>query len=177
MRIQFEIKERLPEIIHEIFTSEKWQSDVTEEQNGLRRVVIKDLMYDSKANIEIWENEIHIKTAWSNYTYRIFTQGNSVLCEYIGAYRGLLEQNLLPQLTPVKNILDTTVLDSSILGNKKETLRNYSSVNAQMKQGNPDIQSKEHTKIFHRDHHPTVVYDEFIKEGLLLPSPGVTVKE
>ncbi|MCD7915673.1 MAG: hypothetical protein LUG96_10795 [Tannerellaceae bacterium] len=171
MRIQFEIKERLPEIITEILTSNKWQSTVNEEQCGLKRVVIKDLMYDSKATIEIWENEIHIKIAWSNYTYRIFNQAHSVWCEYIGAYRGLLEQKLLPTLTPVKNILDTNVLDSSILGNKKEMLRNYSFVNLKVKQSRNEIYSKEHSKTFHKDDHPTIVYDEFIKEGIPVPSP------
>ena len=112
MKIQFEIKEKLPEIIAEIMHSDKWQTNVLEKMNGLERVTIKDSNYDSEACIEIWKNEIHIRTAWSNYTYRIFTRGNSVWCEYIGAYRGLLEQHLLPSLTPKMNILDSEVMES-----------------------------------------------------------------
>ena len=95
MKIQFEIKEKLPDIIAEIMHSDKWQTKVLEKMHGLERVTIKDPNYESEACIEIWQHEIHIRTAWSNYTYRIFTRGNAVWCEYIGAYRGLLEQKLL----------------------------------------------------------------------------------
>lgn len=42
---------------------------------GLKRVKIKDPQFDSEACIEIWDREIHIRTAWSNYTYRIFMRG------------------------------------------------------------------------------------------------------
>ena len=92
MKIQFEIKEKLPEIIAEIMHSDKWQTKILEKMHGLERITIKDPNYKSEACIEIWQHEIHIRTAWSNYTYRIFTRGNAVWCEYIGAYRGLLEQ-------------------------------------------------------------------------------------
>ena len=96
MKIQFEIKEKLPEIIAEVRHSDKWQTTVVEKTHGLERVTIKDPNYDSEACIEIWEHEIHVRTAWSNYTYRVFKRGDSCWCEYIGAYRGLLEQTLLP---------------------------------------------------------------------------------
>lgn len=91
MRIQFEIKEKLPDIISEILHSDKWLTLVRDENHGLRRVTIKDPYFDSEACVDIWEHEIHVTTAWSNYTYRIYQKGNSVWCEYIGAYRGLLE--------------------------------------------------------------------------------------
>ena len=109
MRIQFEIKEKLPDIISEILHSDKWLTLVRDENHGLRRVTIKDPYFDSEACVDIWEHEIHVTTAWSNYTYRIYQKGNSVWCEYIGAYRGLLEQNLLPTMTPKENILDSEV--------------------------------------------------------------------
>lgn len=75
MKIQFEIKEKLPEIIAEIMHSDKWQTKILEKMHGLERITIKDPNYKSEACIEIWQHEIHIRTAWSNYTYRIFTRG------------------------------------------------------------------------------------------------------
>ena len=83
MRIQFEIKEKLPDIISEILHSDKWLTLVRDENHGLRRVTIKDPYFDSEACVDIWEHEIHVTTAWSNYTYRIYQKGNSVWCEYL----------------------------------------------------------------------------------------------
>ena len=42
MRIQFEIKEKFPEIIEEIMNSEKWQTSEKEELSGRTTVVIRD---------------------------------------------------------------------------------------------------------------------------------------
>lgn len=69
---QFEIKEKLPDIISEILHSDKWLTLVRDENHGLRRVTIKDPYFDSEACVDIWEHEIHVTTAWSNYTYRIY---------------------------------------------------------------------------------------------------------
>ena len=38
MKIQFEIKEKLPEIIAEVRHSDKWQTTVVEKTHGLERV-------------------------------------------------------------------------------------------------------------------------------------------
>ena len=170
MKIQFEIKEKLPEIIAEIMHSDKWQTKILEKMHGLERVTIKDPNYESEACIEIWQHEIHIRTAWSNYTYRIFTRGNAVWCEYIGAYRGLLEQKLLPSLTPKMNILDSEVVESSLTVNKRQTLRTYSSENLKLKNFRRDNFKEEYNVTSPQDH-PTVVYDEYIKEGMPMPSP------
>ena len=89
MRIQFEIKEKLPEIIEEIMNSGKWQTSVKEELSGRTTVVIRDQAYGSEATIEIYAKSIEIKTAWSKYSYRIFVANDIVWCEYNGAYRGL----------------------------------------------------------------------------------------
>ncbi|RHJ91462.1 hypothetical protein [Parabacteroides bouchesdurhonensis] len=168
MRIQFEIKEKLPEIIAEVLHSDKWLTLVKEEKQGLKRVTIKDPYFDSEASVDIWEKEVHITTAWSNYTYRIYTRGDSVWCEYIGAYRGLLEQNLLPIITPKENILDSEVLDSSLFGDKKDSLRNYSTENLKLKNFRRDNFQGESVLASPQDH-PKVVYDEFINEGVPLP--------
>ncbi|HIX86061.1 MAG TPA: hypothetical protein H9848_05590 [Candidatus Parabacteroides intestinigallinarum] len=170
MRIQFEIKEMLPDVIAEILHSDKWLTLVNDESHGLRRVTIKDPYFDSEASVDIWEQEIHITTAWSNYTYRIYQKGDSVWCEYIGAYRGLLEQNLLPTITPKENILDSEVLNSSLFGDKKETLRNYSAENLKLKNFRRDNFVAEYQLTSPQDH-PKVVYDEFIKEGIPVPPP------
>lgn len=168
MRIQFEIMEKLPDVISEILHSDKWLTLVKEGKHGPRRVIIKDPYFDSEASIDIWEHEVHISTAWSNYTYRIYQKGNSVWCEYIGAYRGLLEQNLLPTMTPKENILNSEVLNSSLFGDKKETLRNYSSENLKLKNFRRDNYTAEFQVTSPLDH-PKVVYDEFIKEGIPMP--------
>ncbi len=170
MRIQFEIRETLPEIIDEVLHSDKWLTLVKEEKHGLKRVVIKDPYFDSEASIDIWEEEVHVTTAWSNYTYRIYLRGKTVWCEYIGAYRGLLEQNLLPSLTPKENILNSEVLNSSLFGDKKETLRNYSAENLKLKNFRRDNFEGESILASPQDH-PKVVYDEYINEGVPLPPP------
>lgn len=54
-------------------------------------------------------------------------------CEYVGAYRGLLEQKLLPMITPKENLLECEVLESSLLGGKPKTLREYAEDNLKLK--------------------------------------------
>ena len=61
MRIQFEIKEKLPELIEEILHSDKWQTSVKEEISGRTTVVIRDQAYGSEATIEIYAQSIEIK--------------------------------------------------------------------------------------------------------------------
>lgn len=51
MKIQFEIKEKLPEIIAEIMHSDKWQTKILEKMHGLERITIKDPNYKSEACI------------------------------------------------------------------------------------------------------------------------------
>ena len=143
MRIQFEIKENLPEIIEEILHSDKWQTSVKEELSGRTTVVIRDQAYGSEATIEIYATSIEIKTAWSKYSYRIFVANDIVWCEYNGAYRGLLEQVLLPTITPKENLLNSDVTESSLYGNEQ----------------------KNGTAPFD---HPKRVYDEFIKEDYVV---------
>lgn len=165
MRIQFEIKESLPEIYENLVHSDEWEA-VVEEYSGKKIVSLKDTTYKLEAFADVFDSHIFIKTAWSKYTYRIYTQNSEVWCEYIGAYRGLLEQKLLPKITPKESLLDCEVLDSSLLGNKKKTLREYAEDNVKL-------------KTFRRQHfneadngyspldHPHKVYDEFIKEDYI----------
>ncbi len=130
----------MPEIIDEILHSEKWYCTVTDDNCGLKRVVIVDPVYKSKTFIEIWEKEIHIKTNHSDHTYRLFPKGNAVTCEYIGTHRGLLKHKLLPKITPVNNI-------NYLVNNKTD-----------------DIYQNE------KDHYRSQrLYDEFINDTIPIP--------
>ena len=75
---------------------------------------------DQLSNSDFWATEIQC------FTYRIFQRDGKVCCEYEGAFRGLLDQKLLPHLTPVGNILDYVVLESSLYQpGEQKTLREY----------------------------------------------------
>lgn len=169
MRIHFEIKEKLPEIIEEILHGERWITSVKEDISGRKLVVIRDPSYASEATVEIYAREITIKTAWSNYTYRLFVLGNNVWCEYNGAYRGLLEQNLLPSITPKENLLESEVLSSSLYGQEKRKLREYAEDNLKLKKFRRENFNEDRTGVAPFDH-PKRVYDEFIKEDYVVPS-------
>ena len=158
MRIQFEIKENLPEIIEEILHSDKWQTSVKEELSGRTTVVIRDQAYGSEATIEIYATSIEIKTAWSKYSYRIFVTNDIVWCEYNGAYRGLLEQVLLPTITPKESLL---------YGNEHKKLREYAEDNLKLKQFRRENFNEQKNGTAPFDH-PKRVYDEFIKEDYVV---------
>ncbi|EKU88213.1 hypothetical protein [Bacteroides oleiciplenus] len=168
MRIHFEIKEKLPEIIEEILHSERWSTLVKEDISGRKLVVIRDPSYASEATVEIYAREITIKTAWSNYTYRLFVLGSNVWCEYNGAYRGLLEQNLLPSITPKEGLLESEVLSSSLYGQEKRKLREYAEDNLKLKKFRRENFNENRTGVAPFDH-PKRVYDEFIKEDYVAP--------
>ena len=168
MRIHFEIKEKLPEIIEEILHSERWSTLVKEDISGRKLVVIRDPSYASEATVEIYAREITIKTAWSNYTYRLFVLGSNVWCEYNGAYRGLLEQNLLPSITPKEGLLESEVLSSSLYGQEKRKLREYAEDNLKLKKFRRENFNENCTGVAPFDH-PKRVYDEFIKEDYVAP--------
>lgn len=168
MRIQFEIKENLSDIIDEILKSERWITVVKDDISGRKLVVIRDQNYDSEASVEIYEREVDIKTAWSNYTYRLFAMGGGVWCEYNGAYRGLLEQKLLPTITPKESLLDSEVLDSSLYGPERKKLREYAEDNVKLKKFRRENFNENRSGIAPFDH-PKRVYDEFIKEDYVVP--------
>lgn len=167
MRIQFEIKERLPEIVQEIMKSDKWQTEVKEEISGRTTVVIRDQAYGSEATVEIYASSIDIRTAWSKYSYRIFVTNDIVWCEYNGAYRGLLEQVLLPTITPKESLLDSDVTESSLYGNERKKLRDYAEDNLKLKQFRRENFNEQTNGTAPFDH-PKRVYDEFIKEDYVV---------
>ncbi len=167
MRIQFEIREKLPEIIEEILHSDRWTTFVKEEIVGKKLVIIRDHSYASEATIEIYSREISIKTAWSNYTYRVFMLGDEVWCEYNGAYRGLLEQQLLPTITPREGLLESEVLNSSLYGQEKKKLREYAEDNLKLKKFRRENFNENRSGVASFDH-PKRVYDEFIKEDYVI---------
>lgn len=168
MRIHFEIKEQLSEIIEEILHCERWLSIVKEDISGRKLVVIRDPGYDSEAMVEIYTREVTIKTAWSNYTYRLIALGDNVWCEYSGAYRGLLEQKLLPTITPKENLLESEVLNSSLYGQERRKLREYAEDNLKLKKFRRENFNENRLGVAPFDH-PKRVYDEFIKEDYVAP--------
>lgn len=167
MRIQFEIKERLPEIIDEILHSGKWVASIKECDSEGKFVVIKDPVYNSEAPVEIRSSEILIVTAWSRYVYRIYAMDDLIFCEYTGAYRGLLEQYLLPTLTPRGNLLDSDVFESSLYGHEHRKLREYAEDNLKLKQFRREHFNEGNNGTAGFDH-PHRVYDEFIKEDYIV---------
>lgn len=169
MRILFEITEDLPDIIGEIMKSEKWLTSIKEELCGRTVVTITDETYSSEAIVEIYEKEITLQTAWSKYTYRIFKANDRVFCEYEGAYRGLLEQVLLPKITPKGNLLDSEVIESTLQGSIRKKLRDYAEANVESRNLKRDKSTEDVAGSAPFDH-PRRVYDEFIKEDYVIIS-------
>ena len=106
MRIQFEIQETLAGILDQLLHSDFWITEVEEVSSNKKIIRIRDFAYPQEAVAEVTDKEIILHTAWSKYTYRLYEVDGTCWCEYIGAYRGLLEQKLLPILTPKENFLD-----------------------------------------------------------------------
>ena len=150
MRIQFEIKESLANILDQLTHSDFWATEIKEDESGKKIIKIKDLAYNLEAVAEVGDNEIFIRTALSKYTYRICQVGDECWCEYVGAYRGLL--------------LECEVLESSLLGGKPKTLREYAEDNLKLKKFR---EQNFGTNGFSKADHPRRVYDEFIKEDFI----------
>ncbi|NCC09255.1 MAG: hypothetical protein EOM31_01905 [Bacteroidia bacterium] len=167
MRILFEITEKLPDVIHEIMQSGKWVTSIKEELCGRTTVAISDQDYGSEAIVEIYEKEVTIQTAWSKYTYRLFVANDRVFCEYSGAYRGLLEQTLLPTITPKGNLLDSEVIESTLQGTIRKKLRDYAEANLKLKNFRRENFGENQGRVATFDH-PKKVYDEFIKEDYVI---------
>ena len=161
MRIQFEIKESLANILDQLTHSDFWATEIKEDESGKKIIKIKDLAYNLEAVAEVGDNEIFIRTALSKYTYSICQVGDECWCEYVGAYRGLLEQKLLPMITPKENLLECEVLESSLLGGKPKTLREYAEDNLKLKKFR---EQNFGTNGFSKADHPRRVYDDFIPE-------------
>ena len=164
MRIQFEIKESLINILDQLMHSDFWATEIKEDESGKKIIKIKDLAYNLEAVAEVMGNEIFIRTALSKYTYRIYEVKGECWCEYVGAYRGFLEQKLLPIITPKENLLECEVLDSSILGGKQKTLREYAEDNLKLQKFR---EQNFGNNGFSKADHPRRVYDEFIKEDFI----------
>lgn len=84
MRIQFEIKESLINILDQLMHSDFWATEIKEDESGKKIIKIKDLAYNLEAVAEVMGNEIFIRTALSKYTYRIYEVKGECWCEYGG---------------------------------------------------------------------------------------------
>ena len=112
--ITFKITETIEEILNEMKTSSHW-TFIEQSENVFE---LKDNDFDSWAKVSYFPltKSIFIDTAWSNYSYQISEYNSICHVYYEGAYNGLLEQWLLPTLTPV-NIMEAEV-KSSLLEDK-----------------------------------------------------------
>ncbi|MDR0994686.1 MAG: hypothetical protein LBL81_00160 [Tannerella sp.] len=113
MKIQFDIKEQLTDIVAEVLSS-KWQPEVKEDRCGMKRITLPCSATDKSPAtiIDIWKAEIHIKPNHDSQNYRIFQNGEHVACEYIGPQGELFRHKPFPTLTPTKG--DTFKTDLSI---------------------------------------------------------------
>lgn len=84
MRIQFEIKESLINILDQLMHSDFWATEIKEDESGKKIIKIKDLAYNLEAVAEVMGNEIFIRTALSKYTYRIYEVKGEVLVRVCG---------------------------------------------------------------------------------------------
>ena len=66
--------------------------------------------------------------------------------------------------TPKENLLECEVLESSLLGGKPKTLREYAEDNLKLKKFR---EQNFRTNGFSKADHPRRVYDEFIKEDFI----------
>ncbi len=146
MRIQFDIKEKMHEIVSEILHSKNWKSIVEVDNKKLKKVVMNGISLNAKTYVDIWENEIHIKTPKGDHTYRIFSNGTNAVCEYIGDRYGLLKQRPFPKITPQKNI------QNMILNKREDDFHCRKSHN--------------HNVSFYE----CKVNDEYIKDGMPMPT-------
>ncbi len=94
-----------------------------------------DQAYGSEATIEIYAQSIEIKTAWSKYFCYICQRSQNAIV-YNGAYRGLLEQVLLPAIATPKEacliLIKLRRVHSMVVNIKK--LREYAEDNLKLKQ-------------------------------------------
>lgn len=131
MEIMFKLKESFQEIIESLekgisVGGEVVAQPITEEENKgrthpvIKRFLIQDTDFNCSACVvEVRQrygasspSEIKIGTSWSDFHYTIYSPSDyngimakiaqeHTLCKYEGAFRGFLEQNLLPVLTPI----------------------------------------------------------------------------
>lgn len=147
--------------------SGKWQTSVKEELSGRTTVVIRIKRMAQKQLLKSMPNPLRLNP-WSKYSYRIFVANDIVWCEYNGAYRGLLEQVLLPTITPKESLLDSDVTESSLYGREHKKLREYAEDNLKLKQFRRENFNEQRNGTAAFDHLLKRVYDEFIKEDYVV---------
>lgn len=161
MKILFEIKEKIPEIVHELLHSDKWTALIKEKTESQTKLLISNRNMDMEYPVEIYNNELRITTRWPHYIYRIYNSGENTWCEYNGSYHSLLKQKMLPRITPCEETLmpsnpengenrksKTKKTTSNTRGFWNENIKNYSNMVL-----NPSTHK---------------VYDEFIKEDIVI---------
>lgn len=131
-------------------------------------VVIRDPNYNSEATVEIYAREITIKTAWSNYTYRLFVLGDNV-----GVSTMVLIADCWNKIYCLPSLPGKVCWSPrcwiALCTERKRELREYAEDNLKLKKFRRENFNEDRTGVAHFDH-PKRVYDEFIKEDYVVPS-------
>lgn len=100
MKFTFEVKETLLQIVEECKNSNSELEWVYVEHEG--KFYLKDPNFYSSCEGEwLTPNKLKFTTAWSGFTYIVEEVNEVTFVTYEGAYLGLLQQALMPLLTPL----------------------------------------------------------------------------
>ena len=126
MKITFEISQTISDLLEYCQTNKYFDFEMAKDENNVpyhNKAKLVDLDFTNSYAEVIWKNNyMLIYTAWSQFRYEIFVKNNRTYCTYDGAVKGLLNQNLIPHITPIGDIYEC-VCHSSTHGWTK--LREY----------------------------------------------------
>ncbi len=108
MKILFEIKENIETILQDCKNEKYWDLFPTNEGFNLM-----DKYFDSWTDVHESKNELKFTTAFSQHKYTVTAIGKNTWCLYEGPFRGLLQQALMPKLTPKYNLENTLIVSST----------------------------------------------------------------
>ena len=94
MRIQFEIKESLINILDQLMHSDFWATEIKEDESGKKIIKIKDLAYNLEAVAEVMGNEIQVKDLTK--MYKLYDKPSDRLKEALGLTRKKLYKEFRP---------------------------------------------------------------------------------
>ena len=147
MKIKFQIKEDVSSLIEKIRNTDNSilkgnNSSLAAYKNGKNFVIsyddVEDLHPIDFAAVIVNNEEIIISTATSQFEYRIFKEKEVTMCQYNGAYYGLLEQDLMVKLNPVftgKEEVTSTTGETSLREYVTERSKQWSAKNPKEKKG------------------------------------------
>jgi hypothetical protein len=110
MKITFEISQSINDLLEYCQTNKYYDFEMAKDENEIpyrNKARLIDIQFDNSYAEIIWkDNYMLIYTAWSGFKYEIFKKNNRTYCTYDGAVKGLLNQNLIPHITPIEDIYE-----------------------------------------------------------------------